>query len=177
MKLRHSILLSLLFISVFLVLRSESNMNSNISDLKGKAPVRKVNASEILKTSTLPTLNLERLIDRTQLIEHRNSNDTRKKNIFFTHSSEPIKSKEIKPQSLTPIVPPAAPPLPFTYLGKKLEAEKWEVYLSRGAETLIVREQSELDSNYRVESIQPPNMFVTYLPLKQIQTMNIGAPD
>jgi hypothetical protein len=34
-----------------------------------------------------------------------------------------------------------APPLPFAYLGKKLEGGQWEVYLGRGEEVLfIVRE-------------------------------------
>jgi hypothetical protein len=70
---------------------------------------------------------------------------------------------------------PTAPPLPFTYLGKKSEDGVWEVYLARGGETYIVREQSVIDRMYRVESIKPPNLSVTYMPLNQIQMLPIGA--
>jgi hypothetical protein len=70
--------------------------------------------------------------------------------------------------------PPMAPPLPFAYLGKKLEAETWEVYLSRGEQTFIVREGQTLDGTYRIDKIAPPSMALTYLPLGQPQTLTIG---
>lgn len=69
---------------------------------------------------------------------------------------------------------PTAPALPFTYLGKMLDAGKWEAYLSRGEETFVVREHSAIDANYRAETILPPVLTITYLPLKQTQTMSIG---
>lgn len=67
-----------------------------------------------------------------------------------------------------------APPLSYTYMGKKMEDGQWEVYLARGNQTFIVREQMTLDYNYRVETIKPPIMTLTYLPLKQEQTLTIG---
>lgn len=70
---------------------------------------------------------------------------------------------------------PTAPPLTYAYLGKKMEDGNWEVYLARGEQTFIVREQATLDYNYRVDSIQPPIMTLTYLPLKQQQTFSIGS--
>lgn len=78
------------------------------------------------------------------------------------------------PPKPAPPPPPTAPPLPFTYLGKKIEDGVWEVYLSQGEQTLIVRAQSTIDGLYRVESIQPPTLSLTYLPLKQTQTLTIG---
>ena len=66
-----------------------------------------------------------------------------------------------------------------TYLGrrKKLEDAVWEVYLSKDDHTFIVREKSVVDTNYRVESIKPPTLTLTYLPLNQMQTLSIGGAD
>lgn len=78
------------------------------------------------------------------------------------------------PPKPAPPPPPTAPPLPFTYLGKKFEDGTWEVYLSQDEQTLIVRAQSIINGVYRVESIQPPTLSLTYLPLNQTQTITIG---
>lgn len=69
---------------------------------------------------------------------------------------------------------PVAPPLPFAFLGKKLEGEVWEVYLSRGEQTFIAREGQTLDGTYRVDKIAPPTLALTYLPLGQSQSLPIG---
>ncbi|QOT79446.1 hypothetical protein [Cupriavidus basilensis] len=70
---------------------------------------------------------------------------------------------------------PTAPPLPFTYLGKKLENGKWEAYLARGGETYVVHEQSVLDGQYRAEAITSNTLTLTYLPLRQTQRLAIGG--
>jgi hypothetical protein len=67
--------------------------------------------------------------------------------------------------------------VPFTYLGKKAADGTWEVYLARGDDTLIVRERSVIDSTYRVEEIKPPTMRLVFLPLKLVQTLDIGDAD
>lgn len=71
--------------------------------------------------------------------------------------------------------PPMAPPVPFVYLGKKLEGGQWEAYLGRGEEVFIVREGMALGSTYQVTSINPPTLTLEYLPLKQSQTISIGG--
>src|SRR5450830_1823966 len=76
-----------------------------------------------------------------------------------------------------PPPPPKPAPLPFTFIGKAQEKGVWEVFMTRGAETLIVRPQMVVDGAYRIDSIAPPTMTMTYLPLKQVQQMNIGVPD
>lgn len=70
---------------------------------------------------------------------------------------------------------PVAPPLPFTFIGKSLEEGAWEVYLARGERTYAVRDKDVVDDSYRVESIRPPLMTLTYLPLGQVQQLNIGV--
>ncbi len=76
---------------------------------------------------------------------------------------------------------PTAPPLPYIYLGKKIEDGVCEVYLGRGEQSLIVREKTVIDGTWRVDKItfQPPTMTmtITYLPLNQAQLLNIGGTD
>ncbi len=82
-----------------------------------------------------------------------------------------------KPAKAPPPPPPVAPPLPFTYLGKSLQEGHWEVYLSRGSMTYIVQNKTVLEGAYRVDAITPPVMTLTYLPLNQVQQLNIGVFD
>lgn len=81
------------------------------------------------------------------------------------------------PARLRPPPPPSAPPLPFAYIGKSVEDGSWEVYLARGERTYLVRDKAVIDGIYRVESIAPPILTLTYLPLNQVQQINIGVFD
>ena len=81
------------------------------------------------------------------------------------------------PPKPLPPPPPTAPPLPFTYLGKKLEDGAWEVYLARNDKTFIVNAQTIIEGTYRVDAIKPPTLSLTYLPLNQVQTLTIGGTD
>ena len=76
-----------------------------------------------------------------------------------------------------PPPPPVAPALPFTYLGKAAAEGSWEVFLARGDKTYNVRVKDVIDGMYRVDAIAPPNMTLTYLPMNQVQMMNIGVLD
>lgn len=79
------------------------------------------------------------------------------------------------PAAPAPAPPPVAPPLPFTVLGKKFEDGRWEVFLAARERTYIVREKETIDRLYRVESIAPPNLILTYLPLEERQVLAIGG--
>jgi hypothetical protein len=81
------------------------------------------------------------------------------------------------PVSNMPPPPPMAPPMPFAYIGKAVADGAWEVYLSRADKTYVVRNQTVIEGTYRVEKIAPPLMSVTYLPLNQLQQINIGVFD
>ncbi|AQR68352.1 hypothetical protein BZG29_08275 [Janthinobacterium sp. LM6] len=74
-----------------------------------------------------------------------------------------------------PPPPPTAPPLPFVYLGKAAADGAWEVFLSRADKTYIVRANTVIDGAYKVVTIAPPVMTLTYLPLNQLQQLNIGV--
>jgi hypothetical protein len=82
------------------------------------------------------------------------------------------------PQPAPPPPPPTAPPLPFKFIGKLVGDGVWEVYLARGDRTYVVRDKGfVIDGTYRVESIAPPVLTLTYLPLNQVQQLNIGVFD
>lgn len=76
-----------------------------------------------------------------------------------------------------PPPPPMAPPLPFIYLGKAVSAGSWEVFLAIGDKTYIARDKQVIDGIYRVDAIAPPTLTLTYLPLNQVQQLNIGVLD
>jgi hypothetical protein len=76
-----------------------------------------------------------------------------------------------------PPPPPGAPPLPFSFIGKALEGGTWEVYLARADKTYVVQAKTVIDGMYRVDAIAPPVLTLTYLPLNQVQQLNIGAFD
>lgn len=67
---------------------------------------------------------------------------------------------------------PALPSL--TVVGKKYEAQQWEVYLARGDHTLIAREGTTIDDGLRVDRIAPPMMTLTMVATGQTMTLNIG---
>ncbi len=72
--------------------------------------------------------------------------------------------------------PPAAPPLPYTVIGKKFERGNWEVYLAKSDASYIATAGAVLDSEYRIVEIAPPVMTLIYLPLNEKQTLQVGAP-
>jgi hypothetical protein len=73
--------------------------------------------------------------------------------------------------------PPSAPPLPFTAIGKAVTDGQWEVYLARGEQTYVVKNHTVIDGVYRVDAIAPPTLTITYLPMNQVQQLNIGVSD
>ncbi|SFD07220.1 hypothetical protein [Massilia yuzhufengensis] len=81
------------------------------------------------------------------------------------------------PEPVAPPPPPTAPPLPFTFIGKSLQDGTWEIYLARGERTYSVRNDTVIEGTYRVDAIRPPVLTLTYLPLNQVQQLNIGVFD
>jgi hypothetical protein len=63
--------------------------------------------------------------------------------------------------------------MPYAYIGKQQEEGRWRVYLARDGLTHVVQTGDVLDKTYRVEAIKPPVLTVTYLPLDQIQNLDI----
>lgn len=70
--------------------------------------------------------------------------------------------------------PPSAPPLPFTYLGKLIIDGEVVVFVSTAERNFAVRKGDLIDGTYRIDQIAPPTLSLTYLPLNEKQTLEIG---
>ncbi|MNV71270.1 hypothetical protein D3C71_1642790 [compost metagenome] len=65
--------------------------------------------------------------------------------------------------------------MPFTYLGKAVDDGQVTVFVAQGDRNLVVKAGDVIDGVYRADSILPPVMTFTYLPLQMQQTLEIGV--
>jgi hypothetical protein len=70
--------------------------------------------------------------------------------------------------------PPAAPPLPFAYMGKVVDDGIETVFLTRQDKNYAVKTGETIDGVYRLEKIEPSSVTFTYLPLRQRQRLATG---
>ncbi|MES2317558.1 MAG: hypothetical protein V4631_08680 [Pseudomonadota bacterium] len=118
-----------------------------------------------------------RLIPRATLIGEGDEAMGRSADVFGRQDWTPPPPPPPKAGPMAPPPPPMAPPLPFTYLGKAAQGGQWEIFLAIGDKTYVVRDKMVIDGMYRVDAIAPPNLTLTYLPLNQVQQLNIGVLD
>jgi hypothetical protein len=194
MKLRHIFMAVSLVISAGLVLFGDTNSSNQLVEPVGRATATNPMPNQpILSASTTIHNDTRRsvqnknnqhapdilmLLPRAAIVhEAADDKDTfvnKDSTLFSNQNWLPPAPPPPKP---LPPPPPSAPAMPFTYLGKKWEEGVWEVYLARGNDISIVRNHSLIDANYRVESILPPTLTMTYLPLQQTQKITIGAAE
>jgi hypothetical protein len=76
-----------------------------------------------------------------------------------------------------PAPAPAAPPLPFSYMGRLLEdAPQRPVYfLVKGDKLYTVAEGELIDGTYRLEGVESGQLALTYLPLNVRQFIPIAS--
>lgn len=73
-----------------------------------------------------------------------------------------------------PPPPPQAPPVPFRFVGLIEEkSAKPAAFIAKGDALFVVHVGDVVDTNYRVESFNSAQVVVTYLPLKQRQTIEV----
>jgi len=108
------------------------------------------------------TLTLSRQLQMNRITLNGEPGD-----LFYVDKPPPPKPR--KPE------PPRAPPLPFTYMGKMIENGQLTIFLTRGDKPYDVHSGDVLDGEYHVDVINPPLMEMTYMPLKEKQSLNIGA--
>jgi hypothetical protein len=123
---------------------------------------------------TAKTMHILALAPRDTLIGGAHADIEQVPPLFASQSWMPPPPPPPKP---LPPPPPTAPPVPFTYIGKMERDNTWEVYLARGDQTYVVHDQTVIDGTYRIDAVKPPTLSLTYLPLKQAQTLTIGGTD
>lgn len=180
MKPRHVILAASLVGAAWLALFDDKTPDDEIAQaVTGDArPAIAHDAARPVATApaqekTRRDVTLLVLQPRDQLIGGART-DARATAIFDSQSWMPAAAPPPPPPAPAPA---SAPPLPYTYLGKKVEDGSWEVYLAHGEQTYVVREKTVIEGIYQVQSIAPPVLLLTYLPLKQIHTISIGELD
>lgn len=170
-----------LLVAVWVAFYADKTPDSDI--VEAVTPAKRVQVVQTSPTATkvvdakakMPSANqvqeIATIVDRKQLI----AGDYKGNESFFgTQNWTPPPPPAAKPP---PPPPPTAPPLPFRYLGKKTDDGQMEVYLSSGDRTFIVQEKTIIENIYRVDAIKPTMMSITYLPLNQVQTLQIGSAD
>jgi len=75
----------------------------------------------------------------------------------------------------SPPVPPAAPPLPFEYIGQLEGREGVSVILSLGGEFVTAKAGQQLGDDYRLETVSPEELTFVYLPLGERQSLSAEA--
>jgi hypothetical protein len=192
MKLQHVLMALGLALGVGLVFFGEKNVNDDVVTAvvrpkqAGTTVIAETDSGKTVAASAAKpsyakserVVPILALTDRKKLISVGHvgldgKNIASSAQIFGTQSWVPPPPVELKPKNPPPPPPPTAPPLNFKFIGKKLEDGIWEVYLSRGDTSFIARPLEVIDGNYRVDSITQNALVLTYLPLNQVQRMNI----
>ncbi|AZN35474.1 hypothetical protein [Iodobacter ciconiae] len=75
--------------------------------------------------------------------------------------------------SLAPV--PVAPALPFRVMGRYEESGKSVVFLLQGDQSWVVREGETFAGTYKAERIASNAIHLRYLPLNEVQVLEIGA--
>jgi hypothetical protein len=79
-------------------------------------------------------------------------------------------------EGVAPPLPPVAPPVPYTFIGRLSEADRTTVFLAAGDRNLVVKPGDVIDNNYRVDAVTDDAVSLTYLPLNVKQILSTGAP-
>ena len=105
---------------------------------------------------------------------------TRKRDLGESRDAFGVKSwvEVVPPPPPPPVVieAPRAPPLPFRYMGRVDDGlGSVTFFLIRGTTTLSVSVGETIDNTYRLESADGGALQLTYLPLKERQSLQIGV--
>lgn len=87
------------------------------------------------------------------------------------------KSWYVPPPPPPPMPPPkpVAPPLPFTFIGRMIEEGQTAVFVSIQDRNQVLRVGDVIQNVWRVDSIDPTSMKLTYLPLNENKYLSLGA--
>lgn len=71
--------------------------------------------------------------------------------------------------------PPQAPPLPFRFLGRIVDADRGAAYLlDDGSRVIVVGVGDSIGKNYRVEKYENGRLLFRYRPMNVRQALDVG---
>lgn len=185
MKPRHLLMGAALAIAAGLVLFGDNAPDDGVAEpveraqVAVAAPRAAARAPAEAVATSAGNGTIVRLIPRAELIGATGEDAFKgSAGVFAGQDLNPPPPPAAAPSGPPPEPPaPTAPPLPFTVLGKGVADGAWEVYLARPDRTYVARAGTVIDGMYRIDTIAPPTLTVTYLPLNQVQKLNIGVMD
>ena len=80
-----------------------------------------------------------------------------------------------QPRAAPPPVAPVAPPFPYTVAGSVVDPNGLMIVFTQQERSFVLRVGEVLEQTYRVESIDPQSVTLTFLPLGLTQRVPIGA--
>ncbi|RWU18896.1 hypothetical protein DM813_21465 [Pseudomonas alkylphenolica] len=81
-----------------------------------------------------------------------------------------------QPVAVQPVaLAPAAPVLPFQFVGRLDDRDDQQVFLQNGEKLYVVRRGDVIDDTYRIEQISATELSLVYLPLHLSQTLSVGS--
>jgi len=173
MKPRHAVMGAALVVAALLLAFGERGPQAELAEAVERPGALASRAAPATRAAAKPEPAIARLVPRALLLEDDAGADEHA--LFARQDWTPPPPPPPKALPPPPPPPPTAPPLPFTVIGKSLEDGKWEVYLANGERTHAAAVGAVLDGTWRIDRIAPPLMTLTYLPLNQVQQLNIGV--
>ncbi|MGC2167015.1 MAG: hypothetical protein WA632_13495 [Gallionella sp.] len=82
----------------------------------------------------------------------------------------------VAPSMSVQVVPAAAPPVPFTYLGRYGDNASRIIILAKGDKVYTVTIGDVIENTYRVERFTPGIIVLKYLPMNIEQYLRTGDP-
>jgi len=80
-----------------------------------------------------------------------------------------------QPRTPPPPVAPVAPPFPYAVAGSVVDPNGLMIVFTQEQRSFVLRVGEVLEQTYRVESIDPQSVTLTFLPLGLTQRVPIGA--
>lgn len=92
---------------------------------------------------------------------------------------QPSSGKRTVVQTVKPAVAPEpqVPQLDVRYVGKRIDGNRWEIFLEQGDDLLAVRQGDVLKEGYVVARVEPPSMTLRHLASGTELKLEIGAGD
>lgn len=93
--------------------------------------------------------------------------------------SNPFKNGSMQEVQKVPVdvatLPPQAPPLPFQVLGRYMDEHGMAVFLRYQDRNIVARMGVTIDQTYKVELIDRTTISLRYLPMNQLQTLQLSS--
>lgn len=126
--------------------------------------------------------NSEKSVAAVQVLKIRDRSDSENEGqSIFSKAAWESASPDVNAPPTQTLLPqplpesPSAPALPFQFMGRYEEGGKSIVFLLQADQSWVVREGDTFAETYKVEQIASNVIHLRYLPLNEVQVLDIGV--